>query len=542
VHCVDHVCKEAAVQVVELWTGRHANALRNALRLTNEAFARKLGTATRTVAKWNAEPDLVPVAELQRALDTLLETAPEGAQLRFASLSTTAQTPSSKLTSDPTSAELRLTHDPALGQMLAWLDECAGWPPGGARQRVAEYGENIDRRELQDRGHSRGRVGQAAIAKALSEYYGFDDAEFHPYGAIVDGQSILTSILTRQSWQVSAIPLAVGRDNLTLDWKRQLPPMRLDDACAAAAAHRIAESLATDTHIVNTPLYRLVGVSINPDQINGTVALTDFNSYALTFDLMESELMDTIALSKPTRTGDLPLRDRWMPSLNAVTSLDQRLCAGGALALFAAARPAGRGRPRPDYVLLVQQRSARVLNAAQRLAVIPKAFHEPLSDFSDDARLSATLEREMEEELFGRTDVDSTNSEHRHADPLHVSRLSAPMRWLMDRVTQDPAPWRMECTGFGINLVSGNYKFANLIVVEDESWWTEYGGLIEANWESEGLHRYSSLDRDSVSHLVHDASWSNEGLFALLQGLHRLAQIGGNRVDLPHIELEADLG
>jgi hypothetical protein len=40
----------------------------------------------------------------------------------------------------------------------------------------------------------------------------------------------------------------------------------------------------------------------------------------------------------------------------------------------------------------------------------------------------------------------------------------------------------MEYTGFTVNMVSGNYEFANLIVVEDESWWTQYGGLIEANW------------------------------------------------------------
>jgi hypothetical protein len=530
------------VQVVELWTGRHANALRNALRLTNESFAQKLGTATRTVAKWNAEPDLVPVTELQRALDTVLETAPEGAQLRFASLYATAQTPDVEVTSDLTSAELRLTHDPAVGQMLSWLDTSAGWSPGRARQKVAERFKNIDRRELQDRGHRRGMVDQASIAKALTEYYALDDAEFSVYKAKVDGRAITTSILTQHAWQVSAIPLGMGRDNLTLDWKRQPPPTPLDDACTDAAVRRVAESLATNTRIVNTPLYRLAEVSISRDQIDGTVALTDFNSYALTVDLMESELIDAIALSSPAKPGRLPLRDRWMPSLNHVVDLDQRLCAGGALALFAAARPAGRGRPRADYVFLVQQRSARVLNAAQRLAVIPKAFHEPLSDFTDDARLSATLEREMEEELFGRTDVDSTSLEHRHADPLHLSRLSPPMRWLMDRVTPDPAPWRMECTGFGINLVSGNYEFANLIVVEDEDWWTEYGGLIEANWESDGLHRYSSLDRDGVSHLVHDASWSNEGLFALLQGLRRLAQIGGNRVDLPHIRLETDLG
>src|SRR3954465_2987492 len=110
--------RRPVVEVVELWTGRHANALRNALRLTNESFAQKLGTATRTVANWNADPDLVPVTEMQRALDTLLEKTREGAQLRFTSLLAGTQQPTSEaVTNDPTSAELRLTHDPGLGQM-----------------------------------------------------------------------------------------------------------------------------------------------------------------------------------------------------------------------------------------------------------------------------------------------------------------------------------------------------------------------------------------------------------------------------------------
>lgn len=178
-----------------------------------------------------------------------------------------------------------------------------------------------------------------------------------------------------------------------------------------------------------------------------------------------------------------------------------------------------------------------MLNAARRLAVIPKSFHEPLSDFSDDAQISATLERELEEELFGRSEVDSTSNLPRSADPLHRSRLSSPMRWLISHAGQDSS-WRAGATGFGINLVSGNFEVATLVLVNDENWWTEFGGYIEANWESDGLRRYSSLDRDALTHLVQDASWSNEGLFAFLQGLRRLAVIGGSRVDLPRIELE----
>jgi hypothetical protein len=72
------------MHVVDTWKGRHATALRRALRLTNEGFAEQLGTAVRTVARWNAEPDLVPVVELQRALDTALDQAPPDAQTRFA--------------------------------------------------------------------------------------------------------------------------------------------------------------------------------------------------------------------------------------------------------------------------------------------------------------------------------------------------------------------------------------------------------------------------------------------------------------------------
>ena len=69
--------------VVDVWTGAHAQALRTALRMTNEGFAERLGTAVRTVAKWNATPQMVPVPELQRVLDTALSQAPIEVKQRF---------------------------------------------------------------------------------------------------------------------------------------------------------------------------------------------------------------------------------------------------------------------------------------------------------------------------------------------------------------------------------------------------------------------------------------------------------------------------
>lgn len=54
----------------------------------------------------------------------------------------------------------------------------------------------------------------------------------------------------------------------------------------------------------------------------------------------------------------------------------------------------------------------------------------------------ATLLREMEEELFGREDTDNTVHSPNAADPMHPTRLTEQMRWLLD----NPGSLRIECT------------------------------------------------------------------------------------------------
>ena len=95
---------------------------------------------------------------------------------------------------------------------------------------------------------------------------------------------------------------------------------------------------------------------------------------------------------------------------------------------------------------------------------------------------------------------------------------------------------RIECTGFGLNLVSGNFEFASLIVIDAEDFWSRYGGQVEANWES-WLAASVLQPRQRVARRTGpDPAWSNEGLFALMQGLRRLKQIDGSRVNIPAIE------
>lgn len=516
------------------WTGETACALQAALRLSNEAFAAHLGIGLRTVSGWHEKPTLRPQSAMQQLLDTALERAGADAKARFATLTAGPADDDVRRAAD---AEERLSADANISAALHWLDQAADWEPGTARRDVASRLAQVDVRHLRDRGHQRGQVDQRQVAAALATYYR-DHAEGHGQYAATYGRDhrALTSILTRADWLDLDCSLRPATDRLVMTNTTPDATTPLDDESAARAAQRLAETLALGVRLVDMPLFDLFGVRIGKGQLAGSVRVSRFVSYALTLDLLEGELVDALAAGTPTSPGSLPLRDRYLPDLATVLELSGRLCAGGTLALCAIARPASPHRGPADYVLLVQERSGQVVNAARRLAVIPKGFHQPMTDYRTDAQLGATLRREMEEELFGREEIDNTLADQRRADPMHPSRLSEPMSWLL----AEPGRLRIECTAFGLNLMSGNFEFPSLIVIDDDEFWRRFGGLIEANWESSSLRQYSSLDRDLLTDLIAEPAWSNEGLFALLQGLRRLSQTGGERVDVPRIEWEID--
>jgi hypothetical protein len=539
---------------VSVWTGRTACALQAALRLSNESFAEHLGIAVRTVAAWHHKPTLTPKSEMQQLLDTAFEQAPPGAKARFIQVLTgpadspitepdpvpapdtlhTSSCPRTFTAHDSAAAFGRLRTDPHIDAALDWLDRSAGWTPGCGRDAVAARLPRVNIQELHARGKRRRGVNQHHVAQALAEYYHQRLPDHGRYAARYgENRQTATSILTRPEWLDLSCPLLSPNDQLTLAGTASNSEISLNAHAADRALHRLVETLALDVRLTNMPLYRLRDSNIKEGHIDGTVGITSFVEYALTMDLLEGELIDAISAGHPTQRGQLPLRDRYLPDTDSVLDLSGRLCAGGVLALCAIAR-SSRSRGEADYLLIVQERSGVVLNAARKLAVIPKGFHQPLTDTTEDTPLGATLQREMEEELFGREDIDNTVTEQRSIDPMHSNRLSEPMRWL----STVPGALRMECTGFGLNLVSGNYEFASLIVIEDDEFWHRYGGQLAVNWESSTVQRYSSLACNSLTELIAEVAWSNEGLFALLQGLRRLSQIGGNRVNLPPIHWE----
>ncbi len=72
------------MEVMAIWTGERADALRQALRMTNESFAGRLGVAVRTVAYWRERPSVVPRPAMQEILDVALAQASTSVQAQFA--------------------------------------------------------------------------------------------------------------------------------------------------------------------------------------------------------------------------------------------------------------------------------------------------------------------------------------------------------------------------------------------------------------------------------------------------------------------------
>ncbi|WP_051111719.1 helix-turn-helix transcriptional regulator [Sciscionella marina] len=448
---------------------------RKAAGHTQESLAGSLYVDRSTVIRWEAG-ETTPVAYLWPKLARTLGVSSDRLQDLLA-----APNPDGRPLS-------------GLASACAWIDAHAGWKPGTAGEKVADRRSRLDASSVYERSRRRSNMRRQAAAQALADYYGADALHTFHFGET----ELATTIATRPEWTDSAQRAA------RFDGLDDEHGLVLDGAAARVAVERLAEGLVLDVRFADAPIYRLLGIEGEP-----TFGLARFAEYALTTDLLEAELADCLA-----GHGTMPLRDRWLPDLAAMFDLRTRLCAGGVATLCAFARPADTRRSEPDYALVVQKRSGHVVNATGKLAVVPKGFHQPMTDPRADVAIEDTVRRELEEELFARADVDNTLGETRAADPMHPSRLSEPMRWLTEHNAL-----RIEQTGFGINLVSGNYEFATLAVVDDPEFWTRYGGAIEANWEADGLRLYSTRDRAGLSELIGNDSWSNEGLHALLQGL-----------------------
>jgi transcriptional regulator with XRE-family HTH domain len=259
------------------------------------------------------------------------------------------------------------------------------------------------------REHARGLVTRAQLASAVAKYYGKpSDSVF--YRARVGGDDVLLSVLTRPEW-LEPVDLRTGTDLFTFVPLEAAWSPHVDEWGVSVALDRLAAAEVKGTVMVNNPLYRLLDIEYGAGRLAATVTTIEFAEHALTTELVEGEMLGAIG----TASTSLPLRDTYLPSIESVFALHERACVGGAVSLFAAARRRPNGRS--DYVMFVQERSGTVLNLAGKLAVVPKGFHQPTGEPADEAQLSVTLRREMEEELLGRQDLEQVGASSRRPAP-----------------------------------------------------------------------------------------------------------------------------
>jgi hypothetical protein len=411
------------------------------------------------------------------------------------------------------------------GEFVAWLAAHSNVSFEDAYDRVVTAAEHLASRPPALRHGTAIPAVRSQLVEAVTAYYG-DPAGL--YRAKVDSVAVELSILSEPRWVGQSIPLGTVAEHCELADTQSDVDVHLNDHHVDVAIERLAAAETDGTMLANNPLYRLTGLEISAAGLNAQFSCSDFATYALTSDLLEAELA-TAATARSSGAASVatPLRAMWLPSAQAALAFDRRVCVGGPVCLVAVCFGAG-------YYLLIQERSSKVLNGIGTIAVIPKAFHQPTVDAFDETSLSLTVEREMEEELLGRIDLELLGPHTgRRAAPMHPQNASSPMRWLHGH--RDA--WRMECTGFGVNLVTGNFEFACLIAVHDPKWWADYGHLLAANWEASHLKRYSSVDCNGLRRLINDSRWSNEALFAFIEGLRRLAEVDPERVESPVLEV-----
>jgi hypothetical protein len=510
------------VTTVATWSAHDAESLRAALRMTIEGFAERLGVATRTVAKWRAEPAVVISSEIQQALDTLLEQSSDQARERFESLAREVDAERERRDE----LESRLAAASNLHSALDWLGQLGSADPNTNVLAAALKGTE----GRYDAAWRTSSVDRAQVAELLHDYYrsGFDD--HRPVLAKWAGGEVRLTILSTANWLCRAADLRniEGSDpRFVFDREPDSVQLPTSSKWRRAAEARIADCLVNGTRFVDGTLYRMTGWRSDECGVHASFTVGSFAQYALTWDLLETETF------KAVQSGEalLPLRDELLPAVADVLRPGLRNCMGGPLALSAFARSGTGSRP-VDFALLVQERGARVLNASKRLAVIPKCFHEPTTEPGWDVSVGSSLARELEEELFGRAEVDTTLGDRHAVDPMHPERLTAPMRYLIESDA-----WTMESTGFGFNLLTGNFEYPSLIAVQDDAFWRRFGGSVETNWESADVRLVSSQDEQALLELVVDPSWSDEGLLAFLLGLRRLKELCPERVALPDIEM-----
>lgn len=396
--------------------------------------------------------------------------------------------------------------------------------------------ENAYRRYQNDRsipvnieqsGESGFQVTNSMLCEFMDYFYGSrgNTKKFERYAILVNGARIDTTIFTKKGdWDFtiksSAVSMILKED--------QDRGVSLVPAAAKDYAQKIALQLKyAGVTIYNERLFRLLSFdSFNSPTLFSEV---DFVTYRFSSGLLEAELRDELAACRGnvvallSNNGSVPLRRLLLPNVDAIDNFGERICCGGIGGVVAMRRS-------DDYWIPLQIRSQKVSDGRGLMAVIPKAFHQPIVGDGEEANVHHTFFRELAEELFGVKEAEHSSAAFAKD---WFFKDHPPLQWFKRN-----DKWHCEIVAFGLNALGGNYDFGMLLCVDDPHYYEEFFGDATRNWEAEKTRvvGVSTMNNGEIERLLTEERWANESLFHFVQALLRLKEIDPDRVSLPAID------
>ena len=255
-------------------------------------------------------------------------------------------------------------------------------------------------------------------------------------------------------------------------------------------------------------LYRLR--KFQPELATQTIYIelssTQFIPWRKAYGALQDEFITEIWKVKKGGRLSLNARQHYLPDLESIRNVQDRVCAGGVVVLTIVSTGT-------DAQVYVEARSNKVTDGESLLTTIPRAFHDAFTTPRTDYKPETTVWREVAEELFDLAPVaekfGSTDSYFAASPPVEELRTGGKGQLLN--------------TGFCFELLKGNYTFVYLLFVEDPIWWQQHRHQISTN-EEFSVHKINLRlsETREIEELLNRSDWTAEGYIAFVEGLRAL--------------------
>lgn len=360
-------------------------------------------------------------------------------------------------------------------------------------------------------GSNRGAVGKALI-KYYSNSHSTDNAIRYIRYLYPDGETLDLPLVTRRE-----LIRDKGNDlELTYRYGGKVTHFDADKKVIDKSEDSWR---AAGLKLWDSPIFSLHDLQLFDSKIEMEFRKTDFFVYRATygnaFDELALNIADrgldrTIHALQSQNTKLFPVRTKYMPSLDRILAMSNRICAGGPIVLIAARTDNN------DLAFIIQRRSATVSDEPLALTPVPRGFHSAEVDPALEYDLTFSIYREIWEELFGGEERIGGQ-----ISPHHFFEKSPAIRDLFERrgTTNNLIP-----LGLMWDLYRGNFIASYCLYITDVSWWAKYHRNMEVNWEFDAIKKKSAVmaNQGGLMTLIHSKEWAVDSYFAFLEGLRWL--------------------